>query len=160
MRTVRNLLITMALGGLWHGAAWTFVAWGVFHGLLLAAQRACGAAARRISGGSGPAVPRAVKVLVMFHLTCFGWLLFRAPSWSAVQVMLGNLVEFPGDLRGKRIGLIVLACAAAHLLPTLEALPKRFAQLPPLARGALAAVCLWSAILLTPQARPFIYFQF
>ncbi len=167
LRTVRNMFITMALGGLWHGAAWTFVAWGVYHGLLLGAQRAWDGLAHRIGRGILPTIPRdmnvaarAVKVVAMFHLTCFGWLLFRAPDWGAVGVMLGGLVDFSGEVRGLRFGLIVAVCAFAHAWPGFDALPKRFIRLPAYARGALAAVCLWACILLTPETNPFIYFQF
>ncbi len=159
-RTLRNLFITMTLGGLWHGAAWTFVAWGMFHGALLAAERVGSEVLRRVTGRAGLSVPRILKVLLMFHLVCLGWLLFRAPSWDVVEVMWGNLFDFSGNVQGLRFGLLVLVCAVAHVLPAPGAFPKRFVQCPPLARGALAALCLWAAILLTPQARPFIYFQF
>jgi alginate O-acetyltransferase complex protein AlgI len=80
-RTRRNLFITMVLGGLWHGAAWTFVLWGVYHGLLLIAYRE----AERVRAlhawirGHG-ALARATSWAVMFHLTCYGWLIFRARS--------------------------------------------------------------------------------
>src|SRR5262249_36238201 len=80
-RESRNLMLTMLLGGLWHGARWTFVAWGLYHGLILCAYRLL-----RI----GDVAPRAhfgrwlVRVFVMFHLTCAGWLLFRADHFGAV----------------------------------------------------------------------------
>jgi alginate O-acetyltransferase complex protein AlgI len=81
LSTRRNLLITMALGGLWHGAAWTFVLWGFYHGALLIIYRA--AARMRLAGrwiaGAG-AVARLTSWFVMFHLTCYGWLIFRARS--------------------------------------------------------------------------------
>jgi D-alanyl-lipoteichoic acid acyltransferase DltB (MBOAT superfamily) len=80
-RTRRNLLITMVLGGLWHGAAWTFVLWGMYHGLLLIAYRAASQA--RFSShwlASRQPVARLLGWALMFHLTCFGWLLFRARS--------------------------------------------------------------------------------
>ena len=83
-RTRRNLLITMVLGGLWHGAAWTFVLWGVYHGLLLIAYRA----ADRVRSlhawirGRG-ALARVTSWAVMFHLTCYGWLIFRRAVGAA-----------------------------------------------------------------------------
>jgi alginate O-acetyltransferase complex protein AlgI len=80
-RTRLNLLITMMLGGLWHGAAWTFVLWGVYHGLLLIAYREADRA-RALHAwitGNG-ALARATSWAVMFHLTCCGWLIFRARS--------------------------------------------------------------------------------
>lgn len=80
-KTHRNLTLTMLLGGLWHGAAWTFVVWGLFHGILQAIFK--------LVQGPGKPKPlslphRCVMIVFMFHLTCFGWLLFRAESMSQV----------------------------------------------------------------------------
>jgi len=92
-KTQRNLLITMLLGGLWHGAAWTFVLWGLYQGLLLILYRSFASAFAALSqrkGGSGTAA-RFGAWLVMFHLTCVGWLIFRAPSLRDLGVLLGSL---------------------------------------------------------------------
>jgi D-alanyl-lipoteichoic acid acyltransferase DltB (MBOAT superfamily) len=82
-KTNRNLLITMALGGLWHGAAWTFVIWGVFQGCALVVGRTIAASARRagIVIREGLNVPRFGLGLLMFQVTCYGWLIFRADSF-------------------------------------------------------------------------------
>ena len=72
----------MVLGGLWHGAAWTFVLWGVYHGVLLIAYRGRRTRAAPCIGwirGHG-VVARITSWAVMFHFTCFGWLIFRARS--------------------------------------------------------------------------------
>jgi alginate O-acetyltransferase complex protein AlgI len=74
-QTRRNLLVTMLLGGLWHGAAWTFILWGLYQALLLIVYRPL---ERGVESLRGPS--RAVAWLVMFHLTCYGWLIFRASS--------------------------------------------------------------------------------
>jgi alginate O-acetyltransferase complex protein AlgI len=74
-QTRRNLLVTMLLGGLWHGAAWTFILWGLYQALLLIVYRPL---ERAVEGLRGPS--RAVAWLIMFHLTCYGWLIFRASS--------------------------------------------------------------------------------
>ncbi|MCA9009634.1 MAG: MBOAT family protein, partial [Planctomycetaceae bacterium] len=71
--TYRNIFITMLLSGLWHGAAWTFVAWGAFHAVLLSIYRTVGS--ERINR-----LPGFVQTILMFHLVCFGWILFRAAS--------------------------------------------------------------------------------
>ena len=71
----RNILITMALGGLWHGASWTFVIWGLFHGIGVALVHF----GRRLRSVS-PGLPRWLGVLVTFHFVAVGWVLFRAPS--------------------------------------------------------------------------------
>ncbi len=158
--TMRNLFITMALGGLWHGAAWTFVAWGIYHGLLLAVQRLV-TGGRKPDPQADPFPLRALKIFGMFHLTCLGWLLFRAQDWATVQLMLTRLVDFSGgEVRGKRFALIVLACMLAHLWPGMRKLGERFTQLPAPVQGALAGVCLWALILLSPGTQAFVYFQF
>ncbi len=90
--TYRNLTITMLLGGLWHGAAWNFVIWGAYHGLLLSIYRALG-----IRTESG-AYPRGVVLLLgilMFHLTCIGWLLFRAQNVGTIVAFLEGIVLHP-----------------------------------------------------------------
>ncbi len=159
--TGRNLMITMALGGLWHGAAWTFIAWGVYHGLLLASERLLFGAVRRNATRDPALGTHILSVLVMFHLNCFGWLLFRSPDWTSVLSMLKAMTDFSGnEAHGIRVLLIVLVCATSHILPMIRSLPDRFARLPAFGQGALAAVCMWSILLLGPQGKPFIYFQF
>ncbi len=76
-KTYRNLFLTMLLGGLWHGASWNYVWWGVYHGVLLIAVR--------LAGTGKTSLPKEVarlttplRVFVMFQFTLFGWLLFRA----------------------------------------------------------------------------------
>ncbi len=159
--TVRNLLITMTLGGLWHGAAWTFVAWGVYHAALLIGERVLRrrhkSATERVPSGPAPIV----RACLMFHATCLGWLLFRAPDWETVTSMLSSLTNFsPAPVHGKRIALIVFACAVAHCHPLFRALGRRFGQLPPTAQGALAGACCWLLFLISPGGEAFIYFQF
>ena len=80
--THRNLLITMTLGGLWHGAAWTFVVWGIYQGLVLVIARVIGQWAARagIIIREGVNLPRVALAFVMFQVTCLGWLIFRAES--------------------------------------------------------------------------------
>jgi len=99
-RTRRNLLITMLLGGLWHGAAWTFVTWGLYQGLLLIAYRpfekrlASAYAVESSPGrfdGTGHLATRLGAWLLMFHLTCFGWLIFRAPSFGTLGELTRSL---------------------------------------------------------------------
>jgi alginate O-acetyltransferase complex protein AlgI len=82
-RTYVNLLLTMLLGGLWHGAAWTFVIWGAYHGFLLALGRV----ARPVFEG----VPDAVKRAGTFLLVLVGWVLFRSTDMSMAMVWLGKM---------------------------------------------------------------------
>lgn len=78
----------MLLGGLWHGAAWTFVLWGGFHGIILILYRV-------FAPDSGPSQSRwwvsAIQGVVMFHLVCLGWLIFRAQNLTTVGVFLQSI---------------------------------------------------------------------
>lgn len=158
-RTQRNLLVVMLLGGLWHGAAWTFVAWGAIHGLLLAAHRQF--AGRR---GARP-MPGPLAVLLMFHATCFAWVFFRAASIGEALDVLGAIVTDP--LSGLALGpvLTVLLAATATLLLDLVVLrdgdESGIIRLRPAATGAAVGALAVSVVVFaggTPV--PFVYFQF
>ncbi len=93
-RTGLNLLVTMLLGGLWHGAAWHFVLWGGYHGALLIGYRLFQArrgADTRDSAGAW----HWARVVAFFHLTCLGWLLFRAPTVGSFSLMVQGLLDGP-----------------------------------------------------------------
>ena len=79
LKTLRNLTITMFLGGLWHGAGIGFIIWGLYHGLLLVVYNVA-AVEERILSALGPRIGKIVAIIVMFHLTCVGWIFFRATS--------------------------------------------------------------------------------
>ncbi len=91
----RNLMLTMVIGGLWHGAAWTFVVWGAYHGLLLVGHRILKPYLAKLE----PTEPieracwTGVRMFVTFHLVCLGWLFFRAESMSQVWGMLGAIAH-------------------------------------------------------------------
>lgn len=97
VRTYVNLSLTMLLGGLWHGAGWTFVAWGAYHGLLLVVQRAALDAGLVLSpkGVVAKGLCRLVGIVVTFHLVCLGWVLFRAQSLTQAGYMLGSILRGP-----------------------------------------------------------------
>lgn len=105
-RTFFTLLITMLLGGFWHGAAWTFVLWGAYHGALLVFERLLGR-------GKALNKPSLIRTLFAFHLVAIGWILFRAHGWSEVRHMVGGFFV-PGDWKdsfvtvGFQVGLIGL----------------------------------------------------
>ncbi len=90
--TRRNLFITMVLGGLWHGAAWTFVLWGVYQGVMLIAYRFLDRIRWLHAAllGNHPAA-RIAGWTVMFHITCYGWLVFRARSVNQIAEMTASL---------------------------------------------------------------------
>ena len=91
LQAARNVVITMALGGLWHGANWTFVVWGLFHGAGVAAVQGF----KRMAGAAHE-LPRALAVLVTFHFVVLGWVFFRAPTVSKAFEVLGALFRGGG----------------------------------------------------------------
>src|SRR5205085_9439474 len=94
----RNLMITMILGGLWHGAAWNFVLWGFYQGALLVIHRMSEPWLDRIfdtTNSTARGLSFAIRVICMFHLTCYGWLLFRASSFPQIVEMTRSLFTGP-----------------------------------------------------------------
>jgi alginate O-acetyltransferase complex protein AlgI len=158
--TYRNVMITMVLGGLWHGAAWTFVIWGTFHGLGLAWERW---RETRSEGGAHP-WPVAVRRLATFHLVCLGWVFFRADSLATVGTILSRLVDWgPAPALTPAILLLVAGSLAVQFLPHQLRLDIRsaFARLRPVPMAASLGVFLLMLDGLGPQGvAPFIYFQF
>jgi D-alanyl-lipoteichoic acid acyltransferase DltB (MBOAT superfamily) len=159
VRTYVNLILTMLLGGLWHGAAWTFVLWGGYHGLLLAGHRLL--AERR------PARERSRLATVLaqagtFHLVVLGWVLFRAPSLEAAAHALGRLTV-PGWVTiraGSEAALLVAVGLLLHCAPDARSLRERFVRMSPVAQGSLYAAATVAAFFLAPASERFIYFQF
>lgn len=90
--TFRNILLTMALCGLWHGASWTFVCWGIFHGLLLIGNHLFRAKRDNTDLGSRLFLLRMIKVIVTFHFVCIGWLIFRAKSLTQASIMINRIL--------------------------------------------------------------------
>jgi D-alanyl-lipoteichoic acid acyltransferase DltB (MBOAT superfamily) len=92
--TYRNLMLTMLLGGLWHGAAWNFVLWGAYHGALLAGHRLLFGARGAEDAEAKPGLAFGfLSWVVMFHLTCLGWLFFRASSLTQIGTILGRMAS-------------------------------------------------------------------
>ncbi|HVL30923.1 MAG TPA: MBOAT family protein [Solirubrobacteraceae bacterium] len=155
-RTARNLLITMTLGGLWHGAAWGFVLWGVIHGSVLVVEHVFRG---RVS------MPRWLGWLIVFHIVVLAWIPFRAPDLSLAGTYVSRLVEpGPATLWTLPVVAVVVAAIVAQLLPPrpLERLRIRFERLHPAALGAsmAAAIVLVASTVSTQGVPPFIYFQF
>jgi alginate O-acetyltransferase complex protein AlgI len=167
-RTYVNLMVTMLLGGLWHGAAWTFVLWGGLHGLGLAVGR--WRRERRVAAGRAPPADRPSarlgQVLATFHFVCLGWVLFRAESIGTAGAVLGRVVggwSVGPVLVTPLIVAVVVAAVAAQHLPTrpAERLQVAFSRLRPVVQGIGAAIGLAAITTLGPEGvAPFIYFQF
>ena len=160
--TYRNLMVTMVLGGLWHGAAWTFVIWGAFHGALLAGERWLGE--RRTVAVEDTPGRRAMRRLATFHLVCLGWVLFRADSMARVGEILGRFFEWgPAPAVTPAVLALIAGGIAVQYLPTDFRLQiqARFSRLRPVAMTAVLAVFLLLLDGLGPEGvAPFIYFQF
>jgi D-alanyl-lipoteichoic acid acyltransferase DltB (MBOAT superfamily) len=160
--TYRNLMITMVLGGLWHGASWTFVFWGFLHGLGLGVTRAW---ERRRGAPRGGVAGRVAATVFTFHYVCLAWIFFRAPTFKQATLILkqlATLTTFHPNLPPVVVGLLALGLAS-HYTPraTYERIRAGFATLPAVAQGALlfaVAILLHEAASTT--AVPFVYFQF
>jgi D-alanyl-lipoteichoic acid acyltransferase DltB (MBOAT superfamily) len=163
--TYRNLLGTMVLGGLWHGAAWTFVVWGALHGGGLAAERWLGERreARGIDRPTSP-VRRAWQRVVTFHLVCLGWVFFRSDSFSTAGVILTRLLDWgPAPAVTPTILVLVAGGLAVQFIPRHVRLRTRFhfGRLTPVRMAAALGVFLLFLDGLGPEGvAPFIYFQF
>jgi alginate O-acetyltransferase complex protein AlgI len=166
-RTCRNLFLTMLLGGLWHGANWTFVVWGAGHGLLLIVHRLC---ARRRRDPERPFDPWSDgwRALAMFNAAALLFVVFRAPDLATAGRMFAALF---GPWSGQPVPLLavlvvilgLLAHAAERALrPRLGAVQARFAEGPggALLEGAAFGVVVALALVASGQGAEFIYFQF
>ncbi len=163
-RMERNLFLTMVIGGLWHGAAWTFVVWGAIHGAALVLERRW--QLRRDESGvePGPLSP-VLRWVVTFHVVCLAWVFFRAESFSVAGEMLWRLVTAwgVGELVTPLVVLVVVAMVAAQFVPVqaVERAQIAFSHMAPVAQGAVLAVGFLAIDSLGPVGvAPFIYFQF
>lgn len=164
-KTYRNLLLTMLLGGLWHGAAWTFIIWGAGHGILLAMHRALGGYAPRGSVNR-PRLRDIPSVVATFAAVSLLWVFFRADSFGDASAYLSGLVAWrpgaadPDDVILIAMGLLLILIVdlSQRLTADHAAIARRWA--PPLRGAAYAvmslAILLWSG----GSAQQFIYFQF
>jgi len=157
--TYRNLLITMLLGGLWHGANWTFVVWGAYHGLLLALERWFGgerALAR---------VPQAVRRAAVLLLVMVGWVFFRAKDLDTAFAVLGSMFTWQGvgsstHASEPALSLIVL-WPALFITFVLKNSWEWTANVSLAKTALLTALFLASLVgLLGAVDHPFLYFQF
>jgi D-alanyl-lipoteichoic acid acyltransferase DltB (MBOAT superfamily) len=170
-RTYVNLMATMVLGGLWHGANWTFLLWGAIHGGGMAAERWIKEAWAERGRPLGVPAPLRTMLqwLLTFHLVCLAWVFFRAPSVGDAFEMLGRLVgggAVPvgaASLVTLLVVVVVAASLASQFVPerSMSRLTERVATVPPLVQIAGIAVSVVMIDALGPEGiAPFIYFQF
>lgn len=156
-RTARNLMITMLLGGLWHGAAWGFVLWGGLHGAALVVEHAL--------HGRGPRLPALAAWATTFLFVCLAWIPFRAADLDTAWAYTQRLVTpGPSTLLTPGVVAAVVGVLALQLLPErpLDALRERLQALDPVPLGAGLAVVVALVAASVPgnAVPPFIYFQF
>lgn len=163
LRTYVNLLLTMLLGGIWHGAAWTFVLWGLWHGGLLALERRW-----KERGGKGEP-----GLLVTFILVVLGWVIFRAQDLSSAWGMyrgmmglngLGLSAELAWQLSGWTLSMGAVGAALIFVAPWWQARLERGAaegQTKPLSQLIFLPLFVLGLLRLSAQSYvPFLYFQF
>jgi alginate O-acetyltransferase complex protein AlgI len=163
--TARNLMITMLLGGIWHGAALKFVAWGALHGIGLVIERWLRQwSGTRLGGWASSRPGKLLRLLLVFHIVCLSWVLFRAASFDTVVVYV---TEAPAPDAELQIAPFTLSLIALGLL--LNAVPRQMpARLAALAQSwpgwswaVVAGLGIAMVDALGPDGvAPFIYFQF
>jgi alginate O-acetyltransferase complex protein AlgI len=161
--TYRNIMITMLLGGLWHGASWNFVIWGGLHGAALVVERLLGATGEETGRRR---VPAFISWLVTFHFVCLTWVFFRSPSFEGAMSYLDTLL-FGEAVFSTTVTPLVAAMLAIGALTQI--IPNRWFEdlVRSYDRASLAvkvalpfAVIFLLSIAAPGGVPPFIYFQF
>jgi alginate O-acetyltransferase complex protein AlgI len=167
-QTYRNLMLTMVLGGLWHGAAWTFVVWGTLHGIYLCAHRAF---TERPGGSAAHNQVRPFRwhdvlpAIGTFQLVCLAWIFFRAASFTqAFEVLGGILTLQSGAVDAGAIALLVLLAAVTLSIDLAQrnlGTHTPMLALRPVAQGVVYGAFIVAIVLFSGgETVPFIYFQF
>lgn len=170
LRQYLNLIITMFLGGLWHGASWNFVLWGMLHGVALALHKLWLQLTGRPKGWQSHGIRRLAGVVLTFHFVCFCWVFFRHVHFADAAAMLTQiatsfhpellpqlLAGYPGVFLLMALGFVL------HFLPdTWEQWgTKKVTALPLAGKAALLVVLIYIVIQVkSAGVQPFIYFQF
>lgn len=162
-KTYRNLLLTMLLGGLWHGAAWKFIAWGALHGGGLAVERMLEPWLGRRA--LSPAA-KVIATVFVFHFVCLAWIFFRAEDFEVARLFIAGLgsgwaggVQQAGPLM---LALIAIGLAGQFTPDALfDRLAAAFERAPAWGIGAAAGIVVAVINALGPEGvAPFIYFRF
>lgn len=168
LRTYLNLFITMVLGGLWHGASWSFVMWGALHGTYLAIGRMIAPAVARVND----AVTRhrmqwlfnGVCILFTFHLVTFTWIFFVITDFSVAADYIRGLLKFTHTEDANRLRLLIYAMTVLLFCDLPEFIAGQHEYLvrkPLLLRAAVYSIFVALLVVTwTQNYEPFIYFQF
>ncbi len=161
IKTYRNLLLTMVLGGLWHGANWTFLVWGIYHGLILAIERLLGVKVDLKSFSI-------TRWLFTLLLVTIGWVVFRADNLSSALAVYSGLVNvsdiaLSSTMQAVAGNLQLTMLIVAWVVIVVRGLKDRIdlSYLIPTSKVALAPVFALAILKLSAQSHsPFLYFQF
>ncbi|AGH51249.1 membrane bound O-acyl transferase, MBOAT family protein [Sphingomonas sp. MM-1] len=160
-RACRNIMITMLLGGLWHGAKWTFLIWGGLHGIVQVLETLW----RKLRPAGWPHLPAALAIVATFHIVTLGWIFFRADTFDGAIAFLDGIGR--GDWGSTiatplAIGLILFGMAIHFTPPTLaQGIALRLRGVPAIWLGlATGVVILLIDAMRFEGVAPFIYYQF
>lgn len=159
-RTYQNLLITMGLGGLWHGASWNFITWGLLHGIGLAFEK-------RFQWDEGITswAKKALHIFLVFNFVCFAWIFFRAESFTKSYEVLFQLFDFSKPIvkiTPLYFCLFILGMSFHYVKPLRSwHINDRMLKLPAFAYAFVFAIMITVITALMPEGiAPFIYFRF
>lgn len=166
----RNLMITMILGGLWHGAGWNFILWGFYQGALLCIYRFFAQSqltSKFYIRYFSPSINRVMSTVIFFIFTCYGWLLFRANSFEQVftftSILLTNFsLNFSAFTRPTFAGIVSLPLLLIYEFCEFKTgNPKFYLNFPSLLRGAFIGLLFFFMVMgMSNEPAQFIYFQF
>ena len=162
----RNLMLTMMIGGLWHGAAWTFVVWGFYQGVILVVHRMVEPYLKRIQPRNAidEACWKGARIFVTFHLVCLGWLIFRAESMRQVWGMLEAIATrfaVPSSSMLVPVTLCIIPLVLYQMLQYLTRDLDIISKTPWYVRSAFYTSCFYAFVLGGNfGGGQFIYFQF
>jgi alginate O-acetyltransferase complex protein AlgI len=168
LNTYRNLMITMLLGGLWHGANYTFILWGFLHGMFLVVQRLLTNAKQKLGlTFSGP-INSIISIGIVYMLTCLTWIYFRSPDIHSAHVFIRGILSFDNmsfaDLPYKfeimKGALLILLLLFFELLSTRVDFGEITVRSPVFRVASYAAILWLIALLGSFIDSQFIYFQF
>ena len=164
--TYRNLFLTMLLGGLWHGAAWNFVIWGAFHGLILIIYRLFDRKKPHLTpwDGSHSYLKIILMMVLMFILTQIGWLIFRARSAEQIWYFFANFSFESSQLTSGFVYDLLFFITPLLLIQIVQYIRNDLnfiARMPAWASALVYSVLIaWAVIFGVRESTEFIYFQF
>jgi len=171
LRQYINLIITMFIGGLWHGASWNFVAWGTLHGIALAIHKAwMGITKQKKGGNTLHGWRRYIAIIITFHFVCFCWIFFRSNNFTtALNLLTQIFTSFHGELLPQlfegywKVFALIALGFLMHLMP--DKYENKWCncviQMPFVAKIIMIVLFIYVVIQIKGSAvQPFIYFQF